>query len=154
MTLLTAVNRRVRHAGVRSRDIKNRLMTKFGVVDDEGQLAGDAQAYWSGADDDRWKANSHWRDASVFDGSDLWSTVGQHHLELYRRLSRLSAPPGPVRGVLEWGCGGGANAVHFAGLGTSFVGVDVSQETLDECGRQLAAATSTPSSSGSGPSWA
>ena len=38
----------------------------------------------------------------------------------------------------------GANAVHFAELGSSFIGVDVSQESLDECGRQLAEVTATP----------
>ena len=43
----------------------------------------------------------------------------------------------PAKRVVEWGCGGGANAVHFAREAEQFVGVDVSQASLDECGRQL-----------------
>ncbi|MFT4128021.1 MAG: class I SAM-dependent methyltransferase, partial [Gordonia sp. (in: high G+C Gram-positive bacteria)] len=52
---------------------------------------------------------------------------------------------GPDLGrVVEWGSGGGANAVHFAPRATEFVSVDVSTENLDECARQTAAVCDTP----------
>ncbi len=39
--------------------------------------------------------------------------------------------------ALEWGCGGGANAVHFAPLVKTFYGLDISQECTVECSTQL-----------------
>jgi cyclopropane fatty-acyl-phospholipid synthase-like methyltransferase len=39
--------------------------------------------------------------------------------------------------VLEWGCGGGANAVAFAPISSRYIGVDISQSSIDECMRQL-----------------
>ncbi|MGH3517110.1 MAG: class I SAM-dependent methyltransferase [Haloechinothrix sp.] len=44
---------------------------------------------------------------------------------------------------MEWGCGGGANAIHFAPQCEEFIGVDVSSDTLDECARQIAATCAT-----------
>lgn len=46
--------------------------------------------------------------------------------------------------VVEWGCGGGANAVHFAPPAQELIGVDISQESLEECGRQVESVCSTP----------
>lgn len=63
---------------------------------------------------------------------------------MFERLARVPRRPDRLRSILEWGCGGGANAVHFAPRGSSFVGVDISQESLDECARQVARTTSTP----------
>jgi cyclopropane fatty-acyl-phospholipid synthase-like methyltransferase len=44
------------------------------------------------------------------------------------------------RRIVEWGCGGGANAVHFAPLAQSYVGIDVARPCLQECAKQLDAA--------------
>lgn len=46
--------------------------------------------------------------------------------------------------TLEWGVGGGANAVHFAPLADVFIGVDIVQASLEEAGRQVEMACSTP----------
>jgi hypothetical protein len=120
-------------------DTVDRLLAVVGLAQTRGTLDRDAERYWSAAPDDAWKCNSHWRDASVFsDGSDLWSEVGRRHLELFERMARVMPRTRPVGQVLEWGCGGGANAVRFAPLGTSFVGIDISQDSLDECGKQIA----------------
>jgi cyclopropane fatty-acyl-phospholipid synthase-like methyltransferase len=75
----------------------------------------------------------------VFDEDDRWLGMGQRHVELYRRLARMAGKPEQIGTIVEWGCGGGTNAVAFAGLSSTFVGVDVSRTTLEECGRQLAA---------------
>ena len=50
----------------------------------------------------------------------------------------------PLTRVVEWGCGGGANAVHFAPRSDEFIGVDVVADTLAECTRQVAAVCETP----------
>lgn len=42
--------------------------------------------------------------------------------------------------MVEWGCGGGANAVHFGPMAEEFVGADVSAASLEECERQARAA--------------
>jgi SAM-dependent methyltransferase len=44
-------------------------------------------------------------------------------VEGYRRPTR----------IIEWGCGGGANAVQFSEPDIEYYGVDVSQASLDEC---------------------
>jgi SAM-dependent methyltransferase len=46
--------------------------------------------------------------------------------------------PLQARRVVEWGCGGGMNAVHFARGTDQFYGVDISPASLQECARQLA----------------
>lgn len=40
--------------------------------------------------------------------------------------------------MIEWGCGGGSNAIAFADLVDEFIGVDLSPDSLKECSRQLA----------------
>jgi SAM-dependent methyltransferase len=101
-------------------------------------LLVDAQAYWQG-DDPILPQFSHWRGAGVFDDDGRWLSMGRRHVELYRRLARMAGKPERIGTIVEWGCGGGANAVPFAEFSSTFVGVDVSRTSLEECGRQLAA---------------
>ncbi|OLF15712.1 class I SAM-dependent methyltransferase [Actinophytocola xanthii] len=138
------VRSRVRQAGGQVEELLQRTLSRVGMSQPETTISADAQDYWSDAGGARWKANSHWRDASVFDGSDLWSRIGRRHLEMFQRGARLTGFDRPWGRVVEWGCGGGANAVHFAEAATEFVGVDVSAESLEECGRQVAAHCDTP----------
>ena len=67
----------------------------------------------------------------------MWDVVGRGHLELFDRLARVVERKEQLGTVVEWGCGGGANAVSFAPRCSSFVGVDISQDSLDECARQV-----------------
>jgi hypothetical protein len=141
---LTRTLSRVRQRASVYRDIAGRALGTAGVVDSADKLNQDAQEYWRATTGENWKSHSHWRDADVFGDGRLWSEVGRRHLDLFDRMARVSPRSGPYGAILEWGCGGGANAVHFAPRGSSFVGVEISQDSLDECGRQVAAATSTP----------
>jgi cyclopropane fatty-acyl-phospholipid synthase-like methyltransferase len=43
----------------------------------------------------------------------------------------------PVKQIIEWGCGGGANAVHFASKTEKFIGIDITSKSLDECNKQI-----------------
>jgi hypothetical protein len=144
LTLLRSLKHEVRKVTGASREIVNRALTSAGVVDSETKLTQEAQEYWRTISGDRWKCDSHWRDASIFADGDLWAEVGRRHLEMFERLARVSDGPDRLRSILEWGCGGGANAVHFASRGSSFVGVDISQESLDECARQIAHTSAIP----------
>jgi SAM-dependent methyltransferase len=125
-------------------DVVQRVLATAGLRHAESRIFGDSQVYWHTSGDDRWKANSHWRDAPVFAGSDLWSRIGREHLDMVERGARLVGSPRPWDRVIEWGCGGGANAVHFASRAKEFIGVDISADSLRECARQVDAVCDTP----------
>lgn len=135
-----AVKRAIR--GVQDRAY--RVLTAAGIGRSERALAAEAHDYWSSPGSDRWESNSHWRDAPVFAGGDLWGLIGARHLDMVERAARAVGFTRPWGRVVEWGCGGGANAVHFAPRAGEFVGVDLTPDTLAECGRQVAAVCDTP----------
>jgi len=121
-----------------------RALAAIGFTQPDEKISADAQLYWTATRGRRWKSDSHWRDSDVFDGRDLWTRIGERHLRTFECGARMVEFARPWHRVVEWGCGGGANAVHFAPRCTEFVGVDVSQESLDECGRQIAGVCDTP----------
>lgn len=143
-TYLRRVARRGRQLAGRGRELALRVLAAAGMGQSESRISTDSQRYWADADDPRFAANSHWRDASVFDEDDLWSRIGREHIRLFDRGARLLERTRPWDRVVEWGCGGGANAVHFAPRAQEFVGVDISTKTLDECAGQVAAVCDTP----------
>lgn len=102
-------------------------------------LESDAQSFWSRPIDD---GNSFWwhaRGSTPFAGADeKWKTIGTRHLGLFADFVRLADAERPVKKIVDWGCGGGANAVAFANECEEMWGVDVSADALKECGRQLA----------------
>lgn len=121
-----------------------RLVTRAGIVQSEARIATDSQKYWRSSDSPRWASDSHWRSAPPFDGNDLWNQIGQRHLTMLESVMGVS-PCGEDWGrVVEWGCGGGANAVRIAPRCREFIGVDVASESLDECRRQVEAECQTP----------
>lgn len=135
---------RIREIGGKGKALLQRTAAGVGLRQTESRIAADAQDYWTRTDGARWRADSHWRDAEPFAGNDLWSEVGRRHLAMLERGARAVEFTRPWERVVEWGCGGGANAVHFAPRCAEFVGVDVSVETLAECGKQVEAASETP----------
>lgn len=125
-------------------DLAHRCLAAVGVRQSSTQIVADAQAYWERPRGTNWKAHSHWENGVTFDGNRLWDGIGRRHVALYEKSRRaLGGEATPTR-VLEWGCGGGANAVHFAPLASEYVGVEVSAETLDECARQVRSRTEAP----------
>jgi SAM-dependent methyltransferase len=129
---------------VQARKLLLRTLVSLGFRQSEARISADSQRYWARSGGKRWAADSHWRSAPVFDGSDLWSRIGREHLDLFERGARMVGFTRPWRRVVEWGCGGGANAVHFAPRADEFVGIDISTDTLDECARQVATVCDTP----------
>lgn len=109
-----------------------------------GRRTRDAHKYWSETGSGRWKSDSHWRGAAAFDSDDEWLSIGREHMELADRLAPQVFADGHKPRTLEWGVGGGANAVAFAPRASEFIGVDIVKASLDEAGRQVSAVCSTP----------
>jgi hypothetical protein len=99
--------------------IYQRALGSIGLRQSESRLSADSQAYWAAPPTDSSKARSHWRDAHSFAANDRWHGIGRKHREMFDRAARTVGRPGPMGRVLEWGCGGGANAVHFLSGGTA-----------------------------------
>lgn len=134
----------IRNVVRRAREAVPRLLGTVGLRHSEERISADAQAYWRTAGDAEWQSDSHWRTGAAFADGDLWSEIGRRHLEMFERGTRTVGSSRPWGRVLEWGCGGGANAVHFAPRAEEFIGVDISAETLSQCGREVAAVSDTP----------
>jgi SAM-dependent methyltransferase len=120
------------------------MLGQVGLAHSSGRLTRDASRYWSGDRSDRLRNDSHWSSGSKFYNTELWAAMGQEHLQLFQRLRRTVAEPAPLKRIVDWGCGGGANAVAFAPLAQEIIGVDVAADSIEECARQLALACSTP----------
>jgi hypothetical protein len=105
----------------------------------EQTIAADAQALWN--DDSRLdhRSDSHWRGAGPFRDDELWLSLGRQHLELVERTASWAQLAFPVERVIEWGVGGGMNAIHLAPHAEEFIGVDVAETSLREFERQLGA---------------
>jgi SAM-dependent methyltransferase len=144
MNSVSSAKARLRRWGATAEAFAQRGLASVRFRQAESKISGDSQAYWNTSGGDKWKSNSHWRDAPVFEGRDLWSQIGHEHLEMVERAARMVEFKRPWNRVLEWGCGGGANAVHFAPRADEFVGVDISEESLRECARQVNDVCDTP----------
>ena len=100
-------------------------------------LVSQSQEYWAESTDSRHRVNSHWDGEGVFSGTDLWNRLGLFHFDLWKEAAKHLDVDHRPSTVVEWGCGGGMNAVHFAAEAERFYGVEISADSLDECGRQL-----------------
>lgn len=63
---------------------------------------------------------------------------------MFRMLRKALDNPPDLGVVIEWGCGGGANAAAFAPISERFIAADVSRESLVECVRQVSTVRSAP----------
>jgi len=110
---------------------------KLGFRQSEDSLIDDSQTYWNNSTEQNVRANSHWRGAGIFADDLRWLSVGKEHLDLYEEFSRALKFNRRIERVVEWGCGGGMNAVYFARLAQKYIGVDISRASLEECSRQM-----------------
>jgi hypothetical protein len=117
------------------------LRARLNLHDSEEKIMADSQNYWnqtSRADGERGLA--HWRGQGIFAHDDeRWLAIGRNHLRIFERLAGPHwLRERPAR-IVEWGCGGGANAVHFGPGAARYYGIDITQASLTECGRQMSA---------------
>jgi SAM-dependent methyltransferase len=117
-----------------------RALESVGVRRSEAAIEAAAQKYWSEPHEGR---GSHWEGTARFARGDLWTRIGLRHLDMLRRAYRVLDVAPETDRVVEWGCGGGANAVQIAPTAREFIGVDVSDDSLRECARQVAARCDT-----------
>lgn len=118
-------------------------LSAVGLRQSESRLTRDAQLFWADETDRAWRDNSHWRGGALID-NERFLRLGREHLELFDRLAATVGGCGHVGRVLEWGVGGGANALAWAPRADEFVAVDVSPRSLPECAAQVASVCDTP----------
>jgi Methyltransferase domain len=104
------------------------------------RLTSDSQTYWNGPSNPSLRQNSHWRGIGIFADDTRWLTLGLDHLRLYQESARVLNLKHPLTRIVEWGCGGGVNAIHFGHVTDEYCGVDISQASLEECHRQMTVA--------------
>lgn len=109
---------------------------KIGARDPEDRLARDSQAFWNNSDRPEFHSESHWRESGPFQSGSLWDDLGNYHHELLQKAVDFEGAQA-LKTIVEWGCGGGLNAVRWAGQVERFYGVEVSAATLAECERQV-----------------
>lgn len=121
----------IREIGIK---LLHEFRTRIQFFDTEQKLEDDAQEYWNQAS--LKKSASHWRDNEEFDEQN-WLELGKEHMKLMNSFAGMAGLRFPVNKIVEWGCGGGANAVQFGALTKIYFGVDINAETLDECSNQM-----------------
>jgi hypothetical protein len=129
-----ALLRKARQASAR---LEAALRHSLGIVESEAKLIGDSQNYWNEGGDRSFKQNSHWRGVGVFADDSRWLALGNENLRIYEDFARAVGLQHPLERVVEWGCGGGVNAVHFGQFAEEFCGIDISRASLEECARQM-----------------
>jgi hypothetical protein len=107
----------------------------------EEQLAKDSTDVWEHTDGDNTAslAGSHWLNQGEGWTDTVWRGYGEFHLQLIKDGLGLAGRTSPVHSVVDWGSGGGANAVAICPTVDHYFGVDISQSNLDECVRQTQA---------------
>ena len=108
----------------------------FGLVQSDDELIDESRDYWNSTPSRRLKSHSHWREGYAFDSPGVWERLGQFHRDLLLRAADDAGLARPQR-IVDWGCGGGMNAVQLAADAKTYFGVDVSKQSLDECERQV-----------------
>ena len=103
----------------------------------DGRRIADSHAFWNDPARSDLKTIMHWRGEGPFEDDELWLGLGRRHLSMLKRAAEWADISFPVDRILEWGCGGGMNAVHFAREASVYYAIDVSDRSLEECVRQV-----------------
>jgi SAM-dependent methyltransferase len=126
----------IRPTYLKVRHVERWLEYHLGHRESDRKIQRDADRFWN-AEDVRLQQHAHWRGAGIFADESRWFAWGEQHLRFYEQFARMLDAPRSVKRIVDWGCGGGANAFHFAPLAQEYVGTDISQSNLDECARLL-----------------
>lgn len=116
--------------------VADRILSRLGMTESETAIVRAADAVWNRPPATLPRSDAHWRGAGSFADDSLWLDVGARHLAMFQAFARAVDFDRPLGCVVDWGCGGGANAVHFGPLATTYIAVDVADATLEECRRQ------------------
>ena len=122
--------RMLRWAGIRWRH-------KFEYYEPDSKLIADSQQFWNDHAHPRLKARSHFAGEGPFADTRLWSSLGAEHARMFEKAAQWIGMDEPLERIVEWGCGGGLYAAHFAPKTQMFCGVDINPQSLDECAKQV-----------------
>ena len=104
----------------------------------QSKVSVDAKKLWGSSVSDIYVQDiSHWSGKGRWADEQSWNQIGQKHLKMFKELCLLSAVTKPINSMIEWGPGGGANAIWFCTEVTDFYGIDISKANLGECQHQL-----------------
>lgn len=109
-----------------------------GYHEDRTSLGRQANRFWNDFSHQDRGQEAHWRGHGPFADDAVWLKLGQDHRVLLHRVLAAHGQAKQHLQVVEWGCGGGMNAVHFARGAQAYWGVDIARSSLEECARQLA----------------
>lgn len=123
------------------RDGIDQGLTRLGLSQSPVRLMAESRTYWTAEQGEAWAADSHWRGGLA--ESD-WRAIGEEHWALWETFARAVGAMDPLERIVDWGCGGGANAVAFAPHCAEYIGADVVPATVQECEKQVAMACETP----------
>lgn len=98
------------------------------------QSLSEAHDFWNG-DTKKRNDQAHYLGCGRWD-EGKWSRHGRYYFRLYKEFLKEFShiDPGPSKRMLDWGCGGGANAVSFSKSFEHVTGVDISMESIRICG--------------------
>jgi SAM-dependent methyltransferase len=140
---LARVRRRLHRERDRSREFYERTLCTAGMRHSEDRLLSESAEYWADRQDPQWNDQSHWRGGPRIDPR-RFDQIGADHVALFDRLAAtVGGAPNPGT-ILEWGVGGGANAVHFAPRAERFVAVDINPDSPAEAARRVGEVCATP----------
>jgi SAM-dependent methyltransferase len=123
------------------RDGIDQALTRLGFSQSPMRITADAEAYWTSGQGETWAANSHWHDGLA---ENDWHVIGTEHWSLWQTFARAVGADGPLKRIVDWGCGGGANAVAFAPHCAEYIGADIVPASVRECEDQVAMRCDTP----------
>lgn len=112
-----------------------RMSHRYGRSD--AQLERESQAFWNDSGNLDLATISHWRGHGPFADDELWLRLGRRHRDLSAKALDWAGLSLPLDRIVEWGSGGGMNAVALRGAAREYVGVDISASSLEECARQV-----------------
>ena len=102
------------------------------------RLSKDAQNLWQSSESsDQIRDYSHWLGKGRWEDEKEWEEIGNSHYAMYQKIRFLAGMERPFSSMIEWGPGGGANAVKFCTEFSDFYGIDISKANLGECERVL-----------------
>lgn len=99
----------------------------------QNHLLNEISNFWNAAiANDNIKGFSHFKNYGKWEDGELWDQLGLENIARFEVLKILSDTDS-IESMLEWGVGGGANAVKFCGEVKEFYGVDISSASISEC---------------------
>jgi hypothetical protein len=110
------------------------------VSDSPVKLLHDNRVYWERAgSDSKISDYAHWKNVGRFKNAKAWSRIGEENFTRYKKLLKLMGGCGAEKldSMVEWGVGGGANAVVFGDAVDFFYGIDIARSSLDESRKQM-----------------